>query len=229
VIRTQGDRCVIFELGDHIDTNTGLKCLHLAQQIRRANLRGVTDVIPSFITVAIQFEPHPDHGGNPTEYFKEVTRSLIDQPVDSSLIESRIIDIPVCYEAEFGIDLDFVAQTAKCSVDDIIREHTESLSRVYMLGFAPGQPYIGIHGDRLNIPRRSTPRTALPKGSVAIANRQTTVYPNILPGGWHVIGTTPIALFDLHRAQPSLLEPGDQVRFVSISSEHFKSIQNSET
>jgi inhibitor of KinA len=226
VIRTQGDRCIIFDLGDRIDADIGLKCLSLAQRFRLAKLSGVTDVIPSFITVAIQFEPHPDHKDNPIAYFENAAQGFLNQPLDQSLVESRIIDIPVCYDIEYGIDLEFVAQTAQCSVDEVIRQHTESLSRVYMIGFAPGQPYIGIHDGCFDIPRRKTPRTAVPAGSVAIVNRQTTIYPNLLPGGWHVIGMTPITLFDVNRAQPSLLEPGDQVRFVAISTERFKSIQN---
>jgi KipI family sensor histidine kinase inhibitor len=226
MIREQGDRCVIFDLGDRIDTDTGLKCLNLAHRLRLAKLSGVTDVIPSFISVAIQFEPHPDHQNNPSAYFEQAAQTFLDQPLDQSLVESRIIDIPVCYDTQYGIDLEFVAQTAQCSVADVIRQHTESLSRVFMIGFAPGQPYIGIHGDYLDIPRRQTPRTAVPAGSVAIANRQTTVYPNLLPGGWHVIGMTPTSIFDINRAQPSLFEPGDQVRFIPISSERFNSMKN---
>lgn len=226
MIREQGDRCVIFNLGDCIDTHTGLKCLSFAQRLRLAKLSGVTDVIPSFITVAIQFEPHPDHQNNPSAYFEREAQAFLDLPLDQSLVESRIIDIPVCYDTEYGIDLEFVAQTAQCSIADVIRQHTESLCRVFMVGFAPGQPYIGIHGDYFDIPRRQTPRTAVPAGSVAIANRQTSIYPNILPGGWHIIGMTPTSLFDINRAQPSLLEPGDQVRFIPITPEHFKSMKN---
>lgn len=228
MIRTQGDRCIIFDLGDRIDADTGLKCLSLAQRFRLATLSGVTDVIPSFITVAIQFEPHPDHQNDPIGYFEKAAQRFLDQPLDQSLVESRIIEIPVCYDIEYGIDLEFVAQTAQCSIHDVIRQHTESLSRVYMVGFAPGQPYIGIHNECFDIPRRHTPRTSVPAGSVAIANRQTSIYPNVLPGGWHVIGMTPVTLFDMNRAQPSLLEPGDQVRFVAVSSERFQSIKNNE-
>lgn len=226
MIRKQGDRCIIFELGNRIDAGTGLKCLSLAQRFRLAKLSGVTDVIPSFITVAIQFEPHPDHQNDPIAYFEHAAQAFLDQPLDQSLVESRIIEVPVCYDSNYGIDLEFVAQTSQCSIEEVIRKHTEALSRVYMIGFAPGQPYIGIHDLCFDIPRRKTPRTAVPAGSVAIANRQTTFYPNLLPGGWHVIGMTPIALFDVNRARPSLLEPGDQVRFVPITSERFKSIQD---
>jgi len=225
VIRPQGDRCVIFELGDRIDADIGLQCLSLAQRITQATLAGVTDVIPSFVTVAIQFEPHRDHHGDPCTYFEQATRALLAQAVDDALLDTRIIDIPVCYDAPYATDLAWIAQTAHCTEAEIIQRHSQSLGRVFMLGFAPGQPYIGILDPILNIPRRTTPRTAVPAGSVAIANRQTTVYPNQLPGGWHIIGATPLSVFDIQRTQPSLLEPGDQVRFVPISAAHFKDLQ----
>lgn len=226
MIREQGDRCIIFELGDRIDNQTGLRCLNLAQCFRQAQLSGVTDVIPSFITVAIQFEPHPDHHNDPRAYFEHAAAALISKALDQSLIDSRIVEIPVCYEGEYGIDLASVAETAQCTASEVIQRHTATLGRVYMVGFAPGQPYIGMLDNGFNIPRRSNPRTAVPAGSVAIANRQTTLYPNMLPGGWHIIGATPIRIFDINRTPPNLLVPGDQVRFVPISSDQFKALQS---
>src|SRR5699024_10398559 len=125
----------------------------------------------------------------------------------------RTIDIPVCYGGDFGPDLDDVARHCGLDVEQVIALHSGEPAYVFMLGFAPGAAYIGMHDDALDIPRRDTPRTALPKGAVAIANRQTIIYPNPSPGGWHVIGTTPLEQFYPSQTPPTLLAPGDMVRF----------------
>src|SRR5690606_28650988 len=130
--------------------------------------------------------------------------------------DARQVDIPVCYGGEHGPDLEDVARHCGLSPQEVIRLHSGTPAYVFMLGFAPGAPYIGIHDPKLAIGRRDTPRTVGPAGSVAIANLQTVIYPNASPGGWNLIGSTPAVLFDPAREPVTLLAPGDTVRFVPI-------------
>ena len=134
---------------------------------------------------------------------------------------ARTIDIPVCYGGEHGPDLSEVAKVTGLTEQEVIQMHCAPGSMVFMLGFAPGHPYIGIHDPLFALPRREVPRTVVPAGSVAIANRQSTIYPTRLPGGWHILGATPLKLFDVARPQPTLLLPGDHIRFVPISPAEF--------
>jgi inhibitor of KinA len=130
---------------------------------------------------------------------------------------ARTVDIPVCYGGEFGPDLAEVAARNGLSAEEVIRIHASAEYLVYMIGFAPGFPYLGGMSGRIAAPRRSTPRLAIPAGSVGIAGEQTGVYPLETPGGWQLIGRTPIALFLPVRSPPSLLRAGDKVRFRPIS------------
>lgn len=236
-IQPQGDRCLIITFGDRIDTAVGRTCLAAARKLRDAQLPGVTDVVPSFVAVAVHYRP-----GSPGLISAASTPSASPTPTFSSLAEridallaegipvdadaGREIDIPVCYGGEHGPDLADVAKAACVTPDEIIALHSGPRSMVFMLGFAPGHPYLGLHDEKLNIPRRPSPRTVVPIGSVAIANRQTVIYPNRLPGGWNIIGATPLAMFDSGREPASLLQPGDSVRFVPISAEAFRRLQD---
>lgn len=193
--------------------------------LRDARLPGVTDVVPSFCTVAIHYRPDasadsPSHGA-----LAERIGQLLAGGLPEGELGGREIDIPVCYGGEHGPDLAEVAAAAGLTPDDIIRLHSEPRSMVFMLGFAPGHAYLGVHDERLNIPRRPSPRTAVPIGSVAVANRQTVIYPNRLPGGWNIIGATPLAMFDPAREPAALLQPGDSVRFVPIAEDEFQRLR----
>ncbi len=128
----------------------------------------------------------------------------------------------MCYAAEFGLDLPELAQKLSLSQAEIAQRHARTEHRVLMVGFSPGQPYIGGLDPKLSVPRRATPRTRMPAGSVAIANTQTAVYPYETPGGWSIIGRTPLKVFDPARDPPSLFAPGDKVRFVPISQSEFE-------
>lgn len=220
LIRSQGDRCLSIELGRTIDVETGLACLELAEALRAAALPGVTDVVPSFTAVGLHFVPSAD-GSDRAQALMAQVRAIVDGGLDALAVAHRLIDIPVCYGGEHGPDLGAVAQAIGGSEADVVRLHGAPGAMVFMLGFAPGHPYIGLHDPALGLPRREVPRTAVAPGSVAIANRQTVIYPNRLPGGWHVIGATPLRLFDAQRSPPALLSPGDQVRFVPISPAEF--------
>ena len=132
------------------------------------------------------------------------------------------IDVPVCYGGDFGPDLADVAALGGCTEDEVVRLHSGTEYRVYVVGFVPGFAYMGVVDDRLALPRRAAPRTRVPAGSVAIAAGQTGIYPMETPGGWHLLGRTPIRPFDPGRAEPVLFRPGDRVRFHAIDRETFE-------
>lgn len=227
-IQPQGDRCLIITFGDRIDASVGRTCLAAARTLRDAQLAGVTDVVPSFVAVAVHYRP--DGLGNGPTHASLTARinALLADGIPVDALAGREIELPVCYGGEHGPDLPDVARTAGVSPDDIIALHSGPRSMVFMLGFAPGHPYLGLHDDKLNIPRRPSPRTVVPIGSVAIANRQTVIYPNRLPGGWNIIGATPMTLFDPGRDPASLLQPGDSVRFVPISPAEFDRLRKAQ-
>lgn len=206
--------------GNEIDMNIGRLCLAAATLLRQAHLPGVVDVVPSFIALAVHYQPVGRCGPHYAELASQIER-LLSQGIAPDTLTGRDVDIPVCYGGEYGPDLDDVAQHAGMTPDDVIGLHTQPGNLVFMLGFAPGAPYIGVHDERLNIPRRASPRTAVPAGSVAVANRQSVLYPSRSPGGWNIIGATPLSLFDPGNNPATLLQPGDRVRFVSIQPDEY--------
>ncbi|WP_066417744.1 5-oxoprolinase subunit PxpB [Bordetella ansorpii] len=218
-IQAQGDRCVLVRFGEALDVRTGQICLAAANLLRDAGLPGVIDIVPSFTAVAVHYRPSGD-GPTFSQLSARIERALAAGiPLDASA--GHEIEIPVCYGGEFGPDLPDVAARAGVSTDEVIALHSGPESMVFMLGFAPGHAYIGIHDERLAIPRRPTPRMSIPAGAVAVANRQTVIYPGNLPGGWSVIGATPLVLFDPTREPAALLGPGDRIRFVPISADQY--------
>ncbi|CAB5515193.1 5-oxoprolinase subunit PxpB [Achromobacter anxifer] len=227
-ILPQGDRCLIVSFGDQIDAAVGRTCLASAGKLRDARLPGVTDVVPSFVAVAVHYRPGAS-GGPTYAQLSERIRQLLSEGIAADALGGREIDIPVCYGGEHGPDLAEVAEAAGLTPDDVIRLHSQPRSMVFMLGFAPGHAYLGVHDERLNIPRRPSPRTAVPPGAVAVANRQTVIYPSRLPGGWNIIGATPLTMFDPAREPAALLQPGDSVRFVPISAAEFERIRGART
>jgi KipI family sensor histidine kinase inhibitor len=220
-LRPQGDRCLSIDFGESISLETGTLCLCAAATLERAKLQGVTDIVPSYTAVALFYKPGVEMGG--TDF--ATLCAQVDAQLHGELVQAttsaRQVEIPVCYGGKHGPDLSDVAQKTGLTEQQVIALHTQPGSMVFGLGFSPGHPYIGVLDARFALPRRDVPRTAVPAGSVAIANRQSTIYPTLLPGGWHILGATPLQLFDLRRPQPSLLLPGDQVRFISISEQEY--------
>lgn len=220
-LRHLGDHCLSLNFGDTILAETGLICLAAAEKIRDACLSGVTDVVPSYTSVAVHYQAEPLTGLPNFQALSEDLAALLQGGLAPATHAQRTIDIPVCYGGEHGPDLSEVAKITGLTEQQVIAMHCAPGSMVFMLGFAPGHPYIGIHDPLFALPRRDVPRTVVPAGSVAIANRQSTIYPTRLPGGWHILGATPLKLFDLARPQPTFLLPGDQIRFIPISPEEF--------
>lgn len=229
-ITFQGDRTLLLIHDNAVSVEGGQACAAVAAALRRSAIRGVTDIVPTFNSVAVHY--HPRLFGTSTTFKNlatEVARVVETLDKQAVTAESRCVDIPVCYGGDYGPDLPDVARHCGISEDEVIALHSGEPAYVFMLGFAPGAPYIGMHDKALDIGRRDTPRTALPAGSVAIANRQTIIYPNESPGGWHLIGTTPATLFFPEQNPPTQVAPGDRVRFVPISAEEFNNYRASRT
>lgn len=209
-----GDSALIVRVGESLD-----KVLRAWQKLAAAELPGVIEVAPALASVAVFFESPPD-----LEAAAETVRMILGRRKSARLKtpRSRKVDVPVCYEAEFGPDLETVAEQAKLQPNEVIERHAAARYEVACLGFTPGFPYLIGLPERLATPRLTTPRTKVAAGSVAIGGKQAGIYPLASPGGWNIVGRTPLRLFDLARPSPPLLGPGDRVRFFSISKEEFE-------
>ena len=222
-----GDCAVLVEFADHLDLATNTRIQLLAQAIRSRHIPWVRDVVPALASLAVHVDPVVLGFADPIE----PVRLLLAQCLDEALTPARSskqVHIPICYAAEFGLDLDDISQRTGLSVAQVIQRHLQSEFMVLMVGFAPGHPYLGGLAPSLSVPRRSAPRVKMPSGAVAIANAQCVVYPFEIPGGWSVVGRTPLRVFDAHRQRPSLFEPGDQVRFERIDRGGFDALARKE-
>lgn len=203
-----GDRAYLIELPGGIDERMLARIRALAAAI--GAVRGVTDVVPGFASLAVHFEPLVARGGA----IRDAIGGILADARPAPPPEPREIRIPVRYGGTDGPDLEEVARHHGLAPEDVIAIHTAGSYLVHMIGFVPGFPYLGGLDPRIATPRRATPRTNVPAGSVGIGGAQTGVYPIASPGGWHLIGRTDVTLFDAARAEPSLLRVGDRVRFV---------------
>jgi len=214
-------------LGDAIDEVINRRVRAISALLDARALPCIVDLVPAFASVAVQYDPALVDGdeadGSPYERLVNTLESLLADVQDNDLAVPRVVEIPVCYGGDLGPDLDDVARQHEMDVDEVVRIHTAGDYLVYMVGFMPGFAYLGGLAPELVTPRRSSPRTAVPAGAVGIGGQQTGVYPLVSPGGWNLIGRTPVRIFDASRENASLLETGDRVRFVSISRRDFES------
>ena len=213
------------EFGDTLDLELNRSLQALAAAIRARAVPWIRDVVPALCGIALYFDPfHPELPDSVLEFCGELLQECFKSA--SKFEDSgRTVEVPVCYEVEFGLDLSEVSQTTSISIDEIIKRHVKTRHWVLMVGFSPGQPYIGGLDPKLSVPRRATPRTKMPMGAVAIANAQTAVYPYETPGGWSIIGRTPLTVFDPARDPASLFAPGDRVRFIAVSRAEFEKLK----
>jgi len=210
-----GDAAVTVEFGHEISPGINELALGFAQAMHAQQWQGVLDIVPAYASVTI----HVDPSQLPLSALCERLQMLVfDASAPSS---GRTHRIPVLYGGEWGPDLGDVAAFARLSPAETIQLHYTALYRVYMLGFSPGFPYLGLVPASIAMPRLATPRTAVPAGSVGIAESQTGVYPTRTPGGWRIIGRTPVSLFQPQSSMPFLLSPGDRVQFHPIDAEEF--------
>ena len=212
------DQACLIRFGDDINEQTADQILWVTQQLR--SLPSVQDLVPSYTTLLVTFDPDRTQG---SALHNDINRIISSLSLDSSPRhqDRHTVVIPVYYGHEVGPDLDDVAKHCGLTPDEVIQRHSEQTYRAYATGFAPGFSFLGNTPAELHIPRKSTPRHKVPKGSVAIAENQTAVYPSVTPGGWQILGRTPTELIDWQSDNIGLIATGDQVRFKAISKEEF--------
>lgn len=219
-----GDSAIMVTLGDSIDEATHRLVRAASTRIERRAPEGVVDHVPAFASIAVHYDPAvvARHAhGNPYSHLRKALAELLADVSAEDLPPPRTVEIPVCYGGEFGPDLDDVARQHDLTADEVVRIHASGDYLVYMIGFMPGFAYLGGLAKAVATPRRKTPRTAVPAGTVGIGGSQTGVYPLVSPGGWNLIGRTPRAIFDIRREEPTLLATGDRVRFRPMTSDEF--------
>jgi inhibitor of KinA len=222
-IQPLGDRALVIELAAAIDAEAAARARWLGDCVLAAGLPGVRDVVPAFCSLTVHYDPmqFASADGSPVEGIRRAIEAVLSEVPEPTEVPERSIEIPVCYGGRFGEDLEELARQHEMTPERVVELHAAASYFVGMLGFAPGFPYLAGLDRRLVTARRSTPRTRVPRGSVAIGGEHTGIYPLDSPGGWHIIGRTPLTLFDLDRDPPSLLQAGDKVRFVAILPEAF--------
>lgn len=211
--------------GNELDVAINDKVFRLYYYLRKQSNPFWKDLIPAYCTLTVVYDVKEirRYGQPAFAWIKKQVEDAIDKCEDISILPKRELTIPVCYEPVFGFDLKSLAKTKKLSIDQVIAFHTVHTYRVFMLGFLPGFAYMGIVNEKIASPRLSTPRKYVPAGSVGIAGNQTGIYPLDSPGGWNIIGRTPLNIFDAYAENPSFFQPGDEVKFYSITKEAFDS------
>ena len=216
-LRMAGDRGLLVEYGDVIDPAVNNKVRSMAIVMADNPLKGVTEIIPTYRSLLIIYNPAMTH---PVELEKML--AALEARLDEIKIPPpRTVEIPVCYGGEFGPDIETVADTNQLTVAEAIKLHCEPEYLIYMVGFTPGFPFLGGLSEKLHTHRLETPRTLVPEGSVGIANNQTGIYPIASPGGWQLIGRTPVKLFTPGRINPFLYQAGDRIKFKPISAAEY--------
>lgn len=216
------DDALLIHLGDSADAATNAHVHALAARIRAQAPVWLRDVVPAYTSLGVFFDAGIIDGDAVCGWLHT---QCICHPETSLTQTSRLIDIPVCYGGDHGEDLDPAAAELGISASELIARHSASIYTVAMIGFAPGFPYLSGLDPALALPRHATPRTHVPAGSVAIGGAQTGIYPRESPGGWRLLGRTPLRLFDAQRDPPSLLSPGDRVRFEPIDIEAYRLLE----
>ena len=214
------DHSLLVTFGEQLSRAHHRDVLRLFRLLQSSPNRATRNIHPAYSSVLISFNPLITR----PEKFDSYVRRLVDRLDDIEMSTPRKVEIPVCYEKTLGPDLEFVAHHNGLSADDVVRHHTSVEYLVYFIGFSPGFPYLGELPDQLETPRLPTPRVRVPEGSVAIGGSQTGIYPIASPGGWRIIGRTPLKLFNPQRMPPITLEIGDMVRFKPISVLHYQSL-----
>lgn len=205
-----GDSVILVRLGDEIDFSVN-QCVHaLANLIEASSIQGVIETVPAYATLLVHYDPLAVSFAQVRDFL----RGKLSQAEGSAARNPKRIVVPVRYGGEFGPDLESVARHLHLQVEDVIRLHSGRTYTVFMMGFTPGFPYMGKLDNALVVPRLATPRTRVPAGTVAIAGSQTGIYPVASPGGWQLIGWTPLQLFDPNSDAPFLFAPGDEVKFI---------------
>ena len=215
-----GDTALVVEFGARIDRALNARVLRLNAAVRAARIPGIVETVPTFRSLMVHYDPVSTESGS--------VAAAIERLLEHDAATQRTVKrwrVPACYRAPHAPDLEDVAQRTGLTAAEVVRRHSAARYQVYMVGFSPGFPYLGDLPQELALPRRTDPRVRVPRGSIAIAAGMTAIYPVESPGGWHLIGATPVRLFDLAWPQPALFAAGDEVEFESIDAAAFGDIQ----
>jgi KipI family sensor histidine kinase inhibitor len=218
--RIAGDRGLLMEYGDAIDPEINRKVRAMATAMDQERPTGVFEFIPTYRSIIIVYDPSQTDAAT----LKDALCALEERLPSIEIPPPETVEIPVCYGGDLGPDIVFVAKTHNLSIEDVIRIHSDSEYQIYMIGFTPGFPFLGGLPEVLHTPRLKTPRSRVPAGSVGIANAQTGIYPIESPGGWQLIGRTPVKLFAPVKANPFLLKAGNKLKFKPISREEYEDL-----
>jgi inhibitor of KinA len=220
-----GDSAILVELGTSIDAAVNARVVDLAARVRASAKPGLSDVVPAYASLAVHFDPATVTLSETIEFVSRCVAAAGESWCPTEAPAGTVVEVPALYDDARGPDLHAVAEHAGCTIAEVIERHAAPAYRVYMLGFLPGFPYLGRVDPRIAVPRHASPRPRVPAGSIGIAGHQTGIYPRDSPGGWQIIGRTPLTLFDASRTSPALLSPGDTVRFRPIDEQEFRRLE----
>jgi len=215
-----GDSALLINFEQRIDPKINRKVIQWYQAIKSAKIKGTTFCSPAYCSITIGYQPH------------QITFNALQERIASLEIHQgaetkiRELKIPVCYDPKYALDLHQVSPKLGLTPDEVIALHTSVAYQVYMIGFLPGFTYMGTLHKKLECKRKATPRLKVPARSVGLAGLQTGIYPGEAPGGWQIIGRTPVEIFDSSKAEPYLFRPGDTVTFYSITAKEFLQMEN---
>jgi len=221
-ILTVGDCAVSVEFGQEISLEINHKVMALKMVLEREPIRGIVELIPTYCSLLIQYDPMDLRYGQ----LRDKLEALVTQLDEVEMPPKQVVEIPVAYGGEYGPDLGEVARTHNISEEEVIKLHSEPEYPIYMLGFVAGFPYLGGMNKAIATPRKKSPRLKIEAGSVGIAGEQTGIYSVESPGGWQIIGRTPLKLYDVNRNEPVLLKAGQYIKFKPITKEEFRTMEN---
>ncbi len=224
VFKIAGDRGLLVELGPGINPEVNARVRLLARRLQNEMNHGIREIIPTYRSVLIHYNPLAVS----PETLAQKIKALADFGTGREIPLEKTIEIPVCYGEDLGPDISNVGASSGLSEREVIKIHSETSYQIYMVGFTPGFPFLGGLDPRLFTPRLETPRMKVPRGSVGIANDQTGIYPIASPGGWQIIGRTPLRLFAPERENPFLYQAGDRIRFMPISRQEYEQLEKKE-
>lgn len=220
-----GDQALLVDFGGPVCEETNRAVISLFQKLKDPALPFVTNLVPAYTSLAICYDPYAiqrSHPGSAYGWMAEAVQARAKTGAEEPVRQGRHFRVPVCYDPVFGLDIMEVARFGNMGVDDVVRIHGSTRYRVFLIGFLPGFPYLGLVDQRIGMPRKESPRTEVAAGSVGIAGRQTGIYPLNSPGGWQIIGRTPVAFFRPESDPPVAVAPGDEITFFPITQDEFE-------
>ena len=220
-ILTEGDSSILIVFGNEVSPEINRRISATIELLKNQHIEGVIDMIPSYCALLINYKPEI----TPYAVMRKRLESILAMDVKSSVSSKHVVEIPVCYGGEYGPDLQHIADHAGLTPEEVIKIHSSRDYLIYMIGFLPGFCYLGGLDERIHTPRLANPRLRIREGSVGIGGSATGIYPMDSPGGWQLMGLTPVKTFDASREVPILLQAGWYVRFVPIDEQEFERIR----